>query len=110
VAESNQPASQPSIRKIEQRDHADVVALLVRAFDDDPLINFIVPQGERRAARMRAFMDMGLKRLTFPYGETYMTAAGDGAALWNPPHGLLADLSTLPAMVAATGLRGLPVP
>lgn len=112
MAESSSATQPDAIRKIERRDHADVVSLLARAFDDDPLINFIVPQDASRERRIRAFMEMGLRRLTFPYGETYVTTAGDGVALWNPPggrpHGLLSDLALLPGMIGATGLRGLP--
>jgi len=85
---------------------------MARAFDDDPLVNFMVKQDAKRTQRIRRFMDVGLTKFTFPYGETYITEAGDGAAYWNPPnqrpHGLLTDLSMLPTMVAVSGLSGVP--
>ncbi|MDA1010421.1 MAG: GNAT family N-acetyltransferase [Chloroflexi bacterium] len=85
---------------------------MARAFDDDPFFNFLVKQDDRREQRLRRFMDAGLMKLTFPYGETYMTEAGDGAALWNPPdgrpHGLRTDLSLLPVIAQVAGLGGMP--
>lgn len=105
-------SQQGSIRKITIADRETVVNVMTRAFDDDPFFNFLVKQDERRQDRMRRFMDVGLMKLTFPYGETYMTEAGDGAALWNPPggrpHGLRTDLSLLPVMAQVAGLRGVP--
>lgn len=99
------------IRKITLADREAVVDLMTRAFDDDPLISFLAKQDERRQQRIRRFMDVGLMRLTFPFGETYMTEAGDGAALWNPPggrpHGLRADLSLMPTLVQVAGLSGM---
>lgn len=101
----------PGIRKITKADREAIVSLMCRAFDDDPFINYLVKQDARRTERMARFMDTGLMRLTFPYGETYVTEAGDGAALWNPPggrpHGMLADLSMLPMLVRVSGLGNL---
>lgn len=101
----------PGIRRITKADRKSIVGLMSRAFDDDPFINYIVKQDDRRKARMRRFMDVGLMRLTLPYGESYVTEAGDGAALWNPPggrpHGLRADLSLLPTLVRVSGVGGL---
>jgi GNAT superfamily N-acetyltransferase len=109
---ARQPARQITLRKIERGDTDAVVDVMARAFDDDPLINFLLPQDGKRAARVRRFMHVGLTRMTFPYGETYMAEGLEGAAFWNPPngrpHGLLSDLSLLGAMLPAVGLRGVP--
>lgn len=105
------PQLAPGIRKISRADRSTVVELMCRAFDDDPFINYLVKQDDRRTERMARFMDAGLMRLTLPYGETYMTDASDGAALWNPPggrpHGLIADLSLLPVLLRVSGLGGV---
>lgn len=105
-------SSQGSIRKITVSDRETVVNVMARAFDDDPFFNFLVKQDDRREQRLRRFMDAGLMKLTFPYEETYMTEAGDGAALWNPPdgrpHGLRTDLSLLPVIAQVAGLGGMP--
>lgn len=104
-------SDQGGIRKITVSDRDTVVDMMTRAFDDDPFFNFLVKQDDRRQQRLRRFMDVGLMRLTFPFGETYMTEAGDGGALWNPPggrpHGLIADLSMLPVLVQVAGIGGV---
>ena len=53
-------------RKITLDDRQSVVGVLKRAFDDDPLMNFLVKQDSRRDERLTRFMDVGLMRLTFP--------------------------------------------
>jgi GNAT superfamily N-acetyltransferase len=56
-------------------------------------------------------MEVGLKKMTFPFGETYVSDGFEGAAFWNPPdgrpHGLLNDLKMLPSFLKVTTLRGL---
>ncbi len=108
--EQRSTASQ--IRKIESGDLSRVADLLGRAFDDDPVMNFLAKPDARRSARIRSMMDMGLRKMTFPYGETYVTEGFEGAALWNPPggrpHGVVSDLKLLPGMVKVAGLARLP--
>lgn len=110
TTESAPPQIGSGIRKITTADFETAGALMTRAFDDDPVANFLAKQDAKRVQRMRKFMDAGLKKLTFPYGETYITEAGDGAAYWNPPgkrpHGLWNDLSLLPTLLAVSGLGG----
>jgi ribosomal protein S18 acetylase RimI-like enzyme len=99
------------IRKMTAADIDAVSGLMGRAFDQDPVINFMVKQDAKRERRMRAFFEVAITRLTLPYGECYVTEAGDGATLWNPPggrpHGLRADLALLPAMIRAAGPGGV---
>lgn len=101
----------PGIRKITGADVDSLVEVMFRAFDDDPFMNFLVKQDDRREERMKRFMRMGATRLTMPYGECYRTEAGDGAALWNPPggrpHGILADISMLPTLLKVSGIGGM---
>ncbi len=102
-----------AIRKVERTDFTRVLDLMGRAFDDDPVMNFLVKQDARRSARIRTIMDMGLRKLTFPFGETYVTEGYEGAALWNPPnglpHGVLNDLKLLPSLVRMAGIARLPL-
>lgn len=101
-----------AIRKVAPADLARVADVMGRAFDDDPVLNFVAKQDARRSERIRMMMDLGLRKLTFPFGETYVAEGFEGAALWNPPngrpHGLLNDLSMLPAMVRVAGASRLP--
>jgi ribosomal protein S18 acetylase RimI-like enzyme len=99
------------VRKILPGDISRVADLLGRAFDDDPVMNFLAKQDARKPQRIRTLMDVALRKLTQPFGETYVTSGFEGAALWNPPggrpHGILNDLKLLPDMVRVSGFRGL---
>lgn len=101
-----------AIRKVASADLARVADVMGRAFDDDPVLNYVVKPDARRSERIRMMMDLGLRKLTFPFGETYVAEGFEGAALWNPPngrpHGLLNDLSMLPAMIRVAGASRLP--
>jgi ribosomal protein S18 acetylase RimI-like enzyme len=104
-------AAQPvAIRRIAEEDRVRVVDMLARAFDDDPALNHIARKDARRPEAIRGLMDMALNRMTYRYGETYMTEDCTGAMLWNPPgqrpHGLLFDTSLVPATIRITSLRG----
>lgn len=101
-----------AIRRVEQADAERVTDVLGRAFDDDPVMNFIAKQDERRSQRIRKMMSVALSHMTLPYGECYVASGYEGAALWNPPdgrpHGLLSDLKLIPEMIRIAGWRGLP--
>ena len=79
-----QPDAQ--VRAITRDDLPAVLDLLVAAFDDDPWFNYLAKQDAHRRKRLRGWLDRGLRRKTFPHGETYMATDGSGAALWIPPH------------------------
>jgi ribosomal protein S18 acetylase RimI-like enzyme len=99
-------------RKIERADFDRVVPLMARAFDDDPVLNYVVKQDERRESRLRRMMHLALDRLTYPFDETYVGEGFEGAMFWNPPgqipHGLLFNLRMLPELARISGLAGLP--
>lgn len=67
---------------------ADVDALstaLARAFFDDPVVAFLLPDGDRRRRfgplTYRTFLD----RIYLPKHEVYTDAGVRGGALWSPP-------------------------
>lgn len=101
-----------TVRKVTPHDLTGVADVMGRAFDDDPVLNFIAKPDARRSERIRMMMDLGLRKMTFPFGETYVADGFEGAALWNPPdgrpHGLLNDLSMMPAMLRVAGVSQLP--
>ncbi|MDA1266821.1 MAG: GNAT family N-acetyltransferase [Planctomycetota bacterium] len=100
-----------TVRKVAPADIEGVADVLGRAFDDDPVMNYLARQDGKRSARIRLLMHVGLTKLTLPFGECYVTADFEGAALWNPPgqrpHGVLNDLKLLPDLVRIAGLRGV---
>lgn len=57
---------------------------LARAFHDDPVFAWIVPDPSRRRARLPSVF-AAFAEVYLPHGETYMAGDGAGAALWAPP-------------------------
>lgn len=97
------------VRKATNADLRPLTSALARAFDDDPLVNWMAAQDERRARRVRYAMDLSLRKLSMPYGEVYTTDQTHGGALWAPPGrwkmGILQQLLLLPQMLKITSLR-----
>lgn len=60
------------------------VATLARAFRDDPIQRYVIPDGERRA-RLRPWLLGALVRYCLPYGEVHATPGLSGVACWMPP-------------------------
>ena len=82
---------------------ADVPALadmLVRAFDDDPVSNFMFAGRRRRHLGLHSFFTSQLRHQYMPHGHVYTTEDLSGAALWGPPgrkrHAVLELLQLLP--------------
>jgi GNAT superfamily N-acetyltransferase len=100
------------IRKADSPDARPLAAVLARAFLDDPLMRFILPdEGARRRRLPRLFrISLGVQYL--PVGEVYTTSERAGASLWSPPGRWRAPPSivirTLPRLALALGTR-LPI-
>ena len=64
-----------------------VASVLARAFHDDPVFTWSIPDPHRRRARLPAVFT-AFAELYLPHEETYLTGDGDGAgaALWAPAH------------------------
>ena len=77
--------SAPTIRKATEADVETFGRILGAAFDDDPIINWVVRQDERRSEAIETlFREVG-RHAYLPEGECYITADGAGSALWRPP-------------------------
>ena len=100
-----------SIRKATSADADRLVLSLVRAFDDDPLINWILRQDDKRSRAFDLYFRTALCVITMPRGKVFVTDDCVGGALWLPSDkaeiGLAQQLSLLPDMVRAVGLRGV---
>jgi hypothetical protein len=80
------------------------------SLQDDPVIAWVFPDGQRRRRVLPAFMEFRLRRLAFPHDEVWMTAGGAAAAVWLPPPGRWQlsrsqRLGLLPPLVRFLGLR-----
>lgn len=65
---------------------ADVPTLsevLARAFHDDPVFAWVVPDPDRRRERLPSAF-AAFAEVYLPHGETYLAGDGAGAALWAP--------------------------
>jgi hypothetical protein len=102
------------VTKMEASDEPAVIAALARAFYDDPLFSFFLPQRVRQSRALLAFMGAGIKD-TRRFDEVWV-AKRDGkvaaTAAWLPPgayprsaaRAALTYLSAAPTF-AATGRR-----
>ena len=73
------------MRRATSRDVGELVGVLTRAFDDDPVARFMF-RGERRRRRgLPKFFSIQLRHMYLEAGEVWTTADTAGAALWAPP-------------------------
>lgn len=75
-----------TISRARDTDTTELSKVLTRAFQEDPVFSWVVPDPAHRRQRLpavfAAFVDLYL-----PYRETYLAGDGLGAALWAPPEG-----------------------
>jgi GNAT superfamily N-acetyltransferase len=77
-------ATDLDIRRTDVSDTAAVAATVAAAFFDDPVTRWLVPDPQRRQRLIQPMFELYVA----PYvrlGETYLTADGNGAAVWLPP-------------------------
>ncbi|MFN2269270.1 MAG: GNAT family N-acetyltransferase [Anaerolineae bacterium] len=99
------------IRRASFADSDRLVLSLVRAFDDDPLINWVLRQDGKRSWAFNLYFRTVLCAVTMPCGEVFVTDDCVGGALWVPSDkaevGLAQQLSLLPDMIRTVRLRGV---
>jgi GNAT superfamily N-acetyltransferase len=88
--------------------------LLVRAFDDDPLSNFIFGGDRRRHRGLHSFFTAQIRHQYLPLGEVFTTEGLGGVAVWGPPSRLrhpakelLELVPTAPFLVGKNMVRSL---
>lgn len=105
----------PAIRLATRDDREAVVRTLVRAFDADPAVSFLLRGDAGRARAFHTVFDVAFRRWTLPVGGAWLAEGGSGAALWAPPGQWKAwrawpDLLSLAGAVGVTRLpRILPI-
>lgn len=100
------------VRKARPGETLALSRALARAFFEDPLGTYVIPDPARRLAILERGFDLFLRRVWIGHEETYTAGdTGVGACIWEPPGtwkiGAAKQLSMLPAMVGAFG-RSLP--
>jgi ribosomal protein S18 acetylase RimI-like enzyme len=77
--------AQVEVRKATAADVPEIAEALARAFADDPVMTFVIPERNRHA-RMRRLFELDLKAIALRHHESYTTVGPVmGAALWAPP-------------------------
>ncbi len=93
------------VRKSAHADEPAVCAALARAFDDDPMVNWMAAQDARRERRVLDAMALTLE-MTKAHDEVYTTTQIHGGALWAPPGkwklGALQQLMLVPRLTSVT--------
>jgi ribosomal protein S18 acetylase RimI-like enzyme len=100
----------PVLRRARAIDRGAVVRALARAFDADPVINYVLRQDDRRAFAFELFFDVAFRTLSLPHDEAWVAEDGAGAALWTPP-GKWSDFTLVRSihhLVRAVGVRRSP--
>jgi ribosomal protein S18 acetylase RimI-like enzyme len=59
--------------------------MLVRAFDDDPVVHFMFAGRRRRQMGLHSFFTSQIRRQYLPLGHVYTTDDRSGVAVWGPP-------------------------
>jgi GNAT superfamily N-acetyltransferase len=78
-----------------------MAATLARAFADDPLISWWLPDARTRQRRAARLFAVGFEKINLPHHEVYTTDDHAGAAVWAPPNSWNLSLrATLPALPA----------
>lgn len=73
------------MRPATRADSRAICALLARAFVDDPLIAWMLPDPAKREAQLGRFFRMMVDRVHLPHGGCEIVGRPDAAALWDPP-------------------------
>ena len=98
----------PVIRALRADDVAPVAAAEARAFFDDPLQMWALPDASTRLAVLERLFEMTIRVVSLPLGESYTDDSRSVAALWAPPGRWLVtpdEASELEAMAVIVGDR-----
>src|SRR5487761_597541 len=82
---SPQRSSVLSPRRATHSDVDRLVAVLSRAFDDDPVACFMFRNEAVRRRALRRFFSLQLRHMFIDHGEVWTTDDLSGAAMWAPP-------------------------
>lgn len=100
--------------KIRKASHADTDRLavsLARAFDDDPILNWLIRKDNKRVQGMRSLFHTCISNLCLHHDHVFVTDDLTAGALWYPPGkykiSLIKQLILGPKMIPAVRFTGL---
>ena len=79
------PQTTIALTRATNTDVPTVASVLARAFQDDPVFAWSIPDPDRRRAHLPTVF-AAFTELYLPYEEAYLAEDGSGAALWAPAH------------------------
>jgi GNAT superfamily N-acetyltransferase len=99
-------AADANVRPAVRSDSVPLSQTLARAFYDDPVFSYFIPDDSKRLRKLETVMRI-LFGLGLPYGACYTTANYESITLWRPPDEwdvpLWAYVTNGPAMISAFG-------
>jgi len=113
--EESKTDTQIRIRKAGRNDLDTLINVLVRAYDQDPHVNWTVLKDEKRSQRMANFFEILVNHCGMKYDHAFTTEDLSGIAVWYPPEprdswrsSFLKNLILLPKWILVLGIRGMP--
>src|ERR1700722_3721431 len=101
VAAANEEAA--TVRQAGEDQTQACAAALAQAFFEDPVFSWVLRGDPRRLKLLDGAFELFLRRLWLAHEQTYTTAQGVGAAVWEPPgqwrYSVSTQLRLLPAML-----------
>jgi GNAT superfamily N-acetyltransferase len=85
---------QPAIRALRPDDVVAVAAAEARAFYDDPLQVWALPDASKRLDVLTRLFELMIREASLPLGESYTDDSRSVAALWAPPGRWQVDAET----------------
>jgi GNAT superfamily N-acetyltransferase len=98
-----------AVRKVTAVDVPGLAATLGRAFQDDPVMSWLLPDQSRRARKAARWFQLQMERFVLKHDQCYTTADLEGGAIWAPPGKWLVSVGdqarVLPQLVSIFGRR-----
>jgi ribosomal protein S18 acetylase RimI-like enzyme len=98
-----------AVRVANRADVGPIAASLARAFYDDPVMEFLIPEESSRQRRVGQFFEVALSIQHLPHGSSYTDTDRAGGALWDPPGHWKMRVGQIlrgsPTMIAAFGRK-----
>ncbi len=79
------PSGGLGMRPASPEDVPRLKTMLAEAFFDDPVFGWLMPEDDKRRARLRRYFGVDLRHYALPRGRVWTTADLSGAALTLPP-------------------------